>query len=386
MNKRAFIIIASTMFISTMGMGLLAPILPVYTEKLGASSFQIGLVQGGFAIGNLFSLPFVGQLSDRFGRKPFLCLGLTIITLASAAFIWAANPTHLILIRILQGMGAASHVPVAQAYLGDITPEGEEGKWFGYFSALMFGAIGIGPLIGGGLTDLFNINTTFIVMAAITLIGLVATIIFLQESTRKVALEHGSFISPLKSRTMQGVCAYRVSIGIGTSTFMAFIPILADVKLGINMVLIGVLLAMRSPVSIVQSYTGRLADLHDRRKLVAIGAVVTTISSALLPLSAGFWSLLVLYAAITLGVSIGFPAASAYVMEDGRTYGMGTCMTTYMMAMQVGNSVGPIGLGALADVLGLSSAFYATALASLLGMGVFLFLVRPRAQTSSVRV
>jgi DHA1 family multidrug resistance protein-like MFS transporter len=385
MNRRAFFIIAGTMFISMLGMGIVTPLLPIYADQLGASPLEIGLIQAGFSIANMVSLPFVGRLSDRFGRKIFLCAGLTILALASLVFIWAKNPGQLILARAFQGFGASAHLPIAQAYLGDITPEGDEGKWMGYFNAVLFSGVGLGPLVGGVLSDAFNIDTTFQVMALLNLAGLVATLIYLREVPRKKApAEHAAIIAPLKSRVMRGVFAYRMTIGFGTSTFMAFIPLFADLRLGLSATLIGLLLAARTPVSLVQSYTGRLADLYDRRVLVVIGGIVTMIFSALLPASNGFLALLAIYALVTLGVSIGTPAANAYVVEEGRTSGMGACMTIFMLSAQVGNGVGPVVLGTVADFLGLSSAFYGAAAFMLLGTLIFLWLVVRRAPAPSV--
>jgi DHA1 family multidrug resistance protein-like MFS transporter len=377
MNRKAFFVIAGTMFISMLGMGIVTPFLPIYADQLGASPLEIGLVQASFSISNMLSLPFVGRLSDRFGRKVFLCVGLTILALASLGFIWASSPALLILMRLFQGLGASAHLPIAQAYLGDITPEGGEGKWMGNFNTVLFSGIGAGPLVGGVLNDLFNINTTFLVMAGLNLAGLIVTLILLREVTRKTApREQSSIIAPMRSRTVRGVFAYRMTIGFGTSTFMAFIPLFADLRLGLSASLIGLLLAVRMPVSLTQSYTGRLADRHDRRVLVVVGGIITLIFSALLPASTGFWALLAIYALISFGNALGMPAATAYVVEEGRTYGMGAAMTTFTMAAQVGNAVGPVMLGGVANFLGLESVFYAAAFFMLLGTIIFLWLVR----------
>jgi DHA1 family multidrug resistance protein-like MFS transporter len=377
MNKKAFFIIASTMFISMLGMGIVTPFLPIYADKLGASPLEVGLVQSGFNISNFITLPFVGRLSDRLGRKVFLCTGLVLLALASLGFIWASNPTQLILMRLFQGLGASAHLPIAQAYLGDITPEGSEGKWMGYFNTVLFSGIGAGPFVGGVLNDLFNIDTAFLVMAALNTGGFIATLIFLREYPRKLApREHASLIAPLRSRVMRGAFAYRMTVGFGVATLMAFVPLFANLRLGLSTSLIGLVLAARMPVSLTQYYTGRLADSYDRRRLVVISGVVTMIFSALVPVSTGFWALLAIYAMITFGNALGMPAATAYVVEEGRTFGMGACMTSFTMAAQAGNALGPIMLGGVANFLGLESTFYAAAIFMALGTLIFLGLVR----------
>jgi MFS transporter, DHA1 family, multidrug resistance protein len=382
MNKHAFVILVGTMFISMLGMGIVSPFLPIYADTLGASSLDVGLIQAAFNISSIATLLFVGRFSDRYGRKLFLSAGLFVLTVSSVGLMSANDPHHLILWRLVQGLGASAHLPIAQAYLGDITPEGGEGKWMGYFNAVLFAGIGAGPLAGGVITDAFNIKTTFLVMAVLNALGLIATLIFLKEMPRKTAAqEHQSIIAPLKSRILRGVFIYRLSTGIGTASLMAFMPLYADQKILLSATLIGILLASRTPVSILQSYTGRLADRWDRRSMVFWGGIVSVIALALLPLSASFWSLLVIYLSIAVGQAFGVPAATAYVVHEGRVFGMGASMTMFMMAMQMGNGVGPIALGGISDWLGLNSVFYTASVCTAIGLALFVWMVRSTKQT-----
>jgi DHA1 family multidrug resistance protein-like MFS transporter len=218
MNKKAFIVLVATMFISMLAMGIVSPFLPIYAEDLGASNLEIGLIQASFSIAGIGTLLFVGRWSDRLGRKPFLLIGLTVLTLSSVGLIYADSPLLLIIIRFIQGLGATAHLPIAQAYLGDITPEGGEGRWMGYFNAVMFAGLGAGPLLGGLIADAYSIPTTFLLMAILNFLGLVATMIYLKEMPRKVAAkENSSLLAPLKSRVMLGVLVQRMTSGIGTS-------------------------------------------------------------------------------------------------------------------------------------------------------------------------
>jgi DHA1 family multidrug resistance protein-like MFS transporter len=377
MNKKAFAVLVATMFISMLGMGIVTPFLPIYANTLGASSMEVGLIQSAFSMTGIGTLLFVGRLSDRFGRKSFLGGGLIILTISSIGLMFAKNPLHLILWRFVQGLGASAHLPIAQAYLGDITPEGSEGRWMGYFNAVLFAGVGTGPLVGGILTDVFNIRTTFLVMAILNVLALTATVLFLKEMPRKTAAhEHASILAPLKSRIMQGALSYRLTIGIGTSTLMAFVPLFADLRIGMSAILIGILLAMRVPVSIVQSYTGRLADRWSRRSMVIWGGLASAAATALLPSTGGFWLLLIVYISATLGHAFAMPATNAYIVHEGRTYGMGACMTMFMLAMHVGNSIGPVMLGGVADWLDLEFTFYGAGICMAVGIWLFAWLVR----------
>lgn len=377
MNIRAFIVLVGTMFISMMGMGIVTPFLPSYAKTMGASGLEIGLIQAAFNITGIFTLLHVGRFSDRYGRKAFLCSGLSVLTIASFGLMTATDPAHLILWRFVQGLGAAAHLPIAQACLGDITPKGSEGKWMGYFNAVLFAGLGAGPLVGGMVEDAFSIRMSFLVMAWLNILGLIATLIFLREMPRKTAAPgNTSMLALLKNRAIQGVFLYRLALGVGTASLMAFVPLFADTRLGLNSFLIGIILASRAPASVIQSYTGILADKWDRRSLVIWGGIASVMVTALLPFATGFWTLLVIYVAIMVGQAFGIPAATTYVVHEGRRYGMGASMTLFMLAMQIGNGTGPIALGWISDGFGIKSVFYAAAFAMAAGVFMCAFFTR----------
>jgi MFS family permease len=291
--------------------------------------------------------------------------------------MYAKDPKHLILWRFVQGLGASAHMPIAQAYLGDITPDGHEGKWMGYFNSFLYAGIGLGPLAGGFISDWYSIRATFLFMAILNVLAMTCTLVFLKEMPRKVAdRENTAFLAPLKSRTMRGVCSYCMTAGIGTSSLMAFMPLYADLRLGLSTKLIGILLAMRAPISLCQSYTGRLADRWNRRSMVIWGGMLSITAVSLLPHTAVFWLLLAAYLSVTVGQAFSVPSANAYVVNEGRTYGMGASMTMYMMAMNVGNGIGPVALGGIADWLGLDAAFHAAGICMAAGVALFALIVR----------
>lgn len=220
-----------------------------------------------------------------------------------------------------------------------------------------------------------------VVMAGLCLTGLVATLIFLPEvAKRVVAKEPGSVFDGLsglrKSRIMKGVFAFRIAIGFSMACTMTFLPLFGNQNLGLSVSLIGLLIASRTPIALFQSYTGTLADRYSRRGLIIAGSVVAIAFIALMPLSGSFWMLLAIYAMMAIGVAFAIPTATAYVVEEGRVFGMGASMALFMMAMQIGNGVGPVLLGGIVDVMGIESAFYSAAIILALGIVVFLWFSR----------
>jgi predicted MFS family arabinose efflux permease len=219
-------------------------------------------------------------------------------------------------------------------------------------------------------------------MAVLNALALGATILFLREMRRKTSqASRLSFLAPLRSRNLRGALSYNIANGVTIAGLMAFVPLFADLTVGLSASLIGILLAARSPVSILQSYTGRMADTWNRRSMVLWGGLLSMAALALLPRSAGFWPLLAAYIAVTLGQAVGVPAANAYVVNEGRVYGMGTSVTLFMLAMHLGTGLGPVALGGIADRFGLASVFYSAAVCMAVGLGLFALMVRPGPDT-----
>ena len=378
MNKVVFAILTSTMFISMMGFGFIMPLLPIYAKTMGASSIELGMISAASSFTNLLFLPIMGTLSDRFSRKIFLCTGLLMLSIVMFSFNWATNTTQLIMLRAFQGFAMSMHLPVAQAYLGDLTPPGEEGRWMGYFNAILFAGVGAGPLFGGALNDLFGISWVFLISGGAIMVSFLATFLFLQDQEHKEGRSRPriSFFSLRRSNILKSIIVLQIGSGIMIGVSMTFLPILASVSLGLSTTLIGIILAMRTPVSMLQTFSGRFADTHNRKVQIASGTLVAAFSMVAITLCSNFWQLLLAQSMLSFGVVLYQPAASAYVVEEGRSFGMGATMSLFLMAMQAGASVGPIAIGRVIDIYSLSTGFKSGALFNILGLGFFLYMMR----------
>jgi len=133
MIKKAFPVLALSIFSSMLGVGIIAPLLPLYADSLGATGIWLGIIFGGFSVSRAIFMPIIGRLSDHGGRKLFISIGLLVYAIISLGYIWASSVSQLTLVRLIQGAAAGMIIPIAQAYIGDISPEGEEGTWMGYF-------------------------------------------------------------------------------------------------------------------------------------------------------------------------------------------------------------------------------------------------------------
>jgi DHA1 family multidrug resistance protein-like MFS transporter len=379
MIKKVFPILALSIFSSMLGVGIVAPLLPLYAENLGATGIWIGIIFASYSVSRSIFMPLVGWFSDRRGRKLLLCIGLLGYSLISLGYIWADSVSQLTLVRLINGVAAAMVIPIAQAYVGEVSPEGEEGRWMGYFNAAFFTGFGFGPLMGGVLTDHFGMNAAFSTMGGLNMLAFLIAAIFLPEAgLRKAAANPSpSFREMSASDTIKGVFSFRLAFSMGRGIFAAFMPIFAGTYIGLSPTLIGVLLAFNIlSMSLLQIYGGHVADRFSRRALVTIGGLTNLAFLALITVGGNFWQLLGICALGGLGGAISMPAASALTVEEGRKFGMGSAMAMFALAFSIGMAVGPLLSGVIADMVNINSVFYFGAIMSLVGTSLFIWFTK----------
>ncbi len=379
MIKKVFPILAVSIFSAMLGMGLIVPLLPLYAQDLGATGTQLGILFAGYGISNSVFTPIMGRLSDRRGRKIFLCIGLLFYSIISLGYVWAASVSQLTLVRLIQGVAGAMIIPIAMAYIGDLSPEGEEGKWMGYATAAFFGGFGIGPLVGGVLHDHFGMNAAFYSMGGLCLLAFLIAVLFLPEIRQRKIGEKGhlSFKAMSTSPMIRGLFSFRLVQAVARGGIMTFLPIFAATYIGLGSTLIGVLLAVNMlPMMLLVAPAGRLADRFNRKALVILGNLIYLITVALIPLAKTFGQQLWLCFPRVIGGALSMPAATALSVEEGRKFGMGSTMSILMMAMSIGMALGPTISGVIADAVDINAVFYFGGAVGLIGTGLFVWFTR----------
>jgi len=379
MIKKVFPILAVSIFSAMLGVGIVSPLLPLYASDMGATGTQLGIIFAGYGISNSVLTPIMGRLSDRKGRKLFLCIGLAGYAIISLGYIWATNVSLLTLVRLIQGVAGAMVTPIAMAYIGDLSPEGEEGKWMGYANAAFFSGFGIGPLLGGTLAERFSMNASFYAMSGLCLLAFLVAVLFLPEIRQRKIGEKGhlSFKEMSTSPMVRGLFSFRLVQALARGAFMTFLPIYAATSIGLGPSLIGVLLAVNMlSMNVLVATTGRLADKFNRKTLVILGNFIYLISVALIPIANTFWQQLWLCLPGAIGGALSITAATALTVEEGRKFGMGSTMSILMMAMGIGMAAGPPLSGVIADLVDISAVFYFGGAVGLIGTGLFIWFTR----------
>ncbi len=356
-----------------LGVGIIAPLLPIYAEEMGATGIWIGLIFSGFSITRAIFMPLFGKMSAKFGRRIFLLLGLLFFSILSLFYIWAPNTLSLFAVRLVHGIAAAMVIPIAQAAVGDMAPKGEEGRWMGYFNTSFLIGFGLGPVIGGVITDVYGMEGAFYFMGILNFIAFILILLlFRGEIKGKEETLKGIF----GSKTARAIFGFRVAFASGRGIFFTFLPMMASLA-GLSPSEVGILLTINIIImSVFQGLGGRLADVSDRKLLIISGSLIIAIFLLMLPFFKSFLPLLLLSAFGGIGGALCLPSASALMVEEGRVYGMGSSMSLFNISMSIGIGIGPVLGGVVNDFLGLDEVFYLSAFIMLTGVFVFYYLIR----------
>jgi len=169
-NRRSLLLLFLTLVVVMMGFGMVIPLLGFYVDHFGAGGWALGLLMSSYAVMQFIFSPIWGSLSDRYGRKPILALGILGNALAQLLFGMATQLWMLFAARILAGVLSSATLPTTLAYIGDVTSEDERGGGMGVLGA----AMGIGMVIGPGLGGLLaaeSLSTPFFLAAALSKAG-----------------------------------------------------------------------------------------------------------------------------------------------------------------------------------------------------------------------
>ena len=351
-----------------MGVGVIAPTMPIYAETLGATGFWLGTIYAAFSLSRLIFMPIAGRLSDTRGRKGFILSGLMIYALASLGYIWSDSVIELTWVRLLHGIGSAMVIPITFAVIGDISPRGKEGRMMGNFQIALFLGFGAGPLLGGAILQVWGMNEVFLVMGGMTFISFVIIAYFLPKSgpynpEKKEKMQKNLW----QTSTFQALFIFRFSNAVGRAAILSFLPVFAD-KMHITPLKVGILVSINIFLTaLLQNGTGKMADRFSRRSMIVFGNGIAGFGMVLLPFADNFIDLIILGSVIGIGSALAFPAASAIATTLGREHGMGNVMGQFNMAMSLGAVVGAVMSGALMDLFYIDVVFFFGGLIGLLG-------------------
>lgn len=198
---------------------LYLPSMPALGKDLSAEPALVQLTFSAFMIGFALAQLVYGPLSDRFGRRPVLLLGLTIYVVAAGLCALAQTIEQLIFARFLLALGACSGPVLARAVVRDLYGRERAARMLAYMGAVMGVIPAVAPTIGGFLTAYIGWRSNFLFLAAFAAACLLGTWFLLQESNR--------FRDPAATQPVRLLRNYRYLLGqpdfLGYSLAIGFI-------------------------------------------------------------------------------------------------------------------------------------------------------------------
>ena len=401
--NRAIALIALIVFVDFLGFSLVLPFLPVYARRFfGASGLITGAIISTFSVFQLFAAPVLGQMSDRFGRRPVLLVtllgsALGFLTLAAAQWVHnavastgqAALATQLgvallFLARAING-ATGGNLPVAQAYLADITHDEQRAHALGAVSTAMVVALGIGPLLAGQMVQRNDFTMPALLATALSVGSAVLCWWLLPESRRpggptadsateqrEVAAVLDGDATPLTaSESRLGNILPTLRRPEAGSLLMAWFlfilcfamiapmfPIIATTNFGLGVRRIGYLFTMLAVLAVVWQVfiLGRLTKRFNDRQLAMMGLSAITFCFVLAafygggPLGRkGVPVLVVLTVIFGLGFAAARPAITSALTKLGSQTQAGVVMGVAQSLDSIAYALGPVITGTLLD-------------------------------------
>ncbi|MBI1984652.1 MAG: MFS transporter [Candidatus Wildermuthbacteria bacterium] len=381
-QKPNFFLIYLAVFVSVVAFSMVFPLLPLYGKYFHASNITIGLLAGSFAFAQLAFSPFWGILSDRYGRKPIILLGLVGLTISFLVFAFAGNLVALFLSRFIQGAFSGATMPAARAYIADVTTKEQRVAAMGKIGASLALGIILGPAIGGLLAQ-YTMALPFFASAVIGALNLVFVFLFLPESLR----ENRNYQITIRlawsalPRIWQGLKSSLMPLfllgfvwSFALSNNQVNVPLLGAEKFSMSTEAIGLGFGLMGLISAITQFflLSRITRIFGQHRTVVFGLILLGISFGIMPFLPGNVSLFYLaMAAAGLGSAVARPVITALVTQE-TTEPQGVTLGTENAFESLGRLLGPL-LGGVFFIFGQAVPFLFSAVATVL---VVFFVVR----------
>jgi DHA1 family multidrug resistance protein-like MFS transporter len=397
LNRISLILLS--LFVVMLGYGILLPTLPYYTERLALKdnldtdliNFHIGLLTSIYPLFQLIFVVVWGKLSDRYGRKPVIIIGLIGFVIMQLLTGLATSLTMLYIARIFGGIFTSSVIPVSNAYLSDITSEKRRTKIMAWSGVAISSGVIFGPVIGGFLSQsdlhfeyaigqlhLGRFSTPFLFAALLGFIVLVIVVKWLKNSVRvhKFTIQKFTFRFSF-SQYFLVLLALSFVIQFVVTLFETVFSIYGKDELGFNsnqvgigFMLCGSIMAVLQPV--FASYGEKILST---KKQIGFGLFISGISLIVFPFFKNefvVYGLIVVFAAGGAMVTPNLLSAVSLLSKTNT----GRNISIQSSTNSIGQILGPI-LGTWLVTGGFYYPFLISGSIILVAIGFLIFLKKP---------
>ncbi len=355
-------------FMDLFGFGIILPLLPYIAEQFSANPLQIGLLSAIYSFCQFLAAPYLGQLSDRYGRKKILILS----QLGSAFGFLILGLAHslplLFLSRIIDGI-TGGNISIAQAYIADVTTSKNRARGMGLIGA----AFGLGFILGptiGGLLSQHGFLLPALISSGLALLTTLTTALFLKESKRPALVNPKT--STLFQKFKQAFSYHPLNIllpaffflSLGFSGLQGVFALWAQATLNWGPHQIGLLFGYIGLVAVITQtlIMPKITTSLGGFRTLKLSFLFITLGFLLIPLVN---HPLVLYLANTLivfGNSLANPNIQTIAANAIPTQEYGSVLGTLQSSASLGRIIGPALAGELYTLLGKDSPFLTAAI------------------------
>ncbi|HEY0152857.1 MAG TPA: MFS transporter [Longimicrobium sp.] len=373
-------IVFVTVLLDLVGFGIVIPLLPLYAQGFGAGAVAVASLLAVYSAMQFLFAPAWGRLSDRFGRRPVLLVGLFGSAFSYLLCGFAGSVATLLAARALGGLMGAN-VGVAQAYVADVSAPERRAKAMGMIGAAFGLGFILGPAIGGALAG-FGTAVPFFVAAALTLANALLALWWLPESlppeARDTAPRTPGLAARLRGWTDRRLRAPYSAALLLTLAFAgaeATLSLWAYQRWEMGPREVAFLFAYLGLVSVLaQGWgVGRLTRRLGERRTAILGLAVLAAGMGALAVAPSLAALGVALAALAFGQGTASPSLSSWVSRAAGPAEQGKVLGVYQSIGALGRVAGPMGGGFAFAHLGISAPYLAGAALAAGALGVLAF-------------
>jgi len=332
------------------------PVLSLFAESLGAGPERIGLIVSVSTItGVLLKLPS-GALSDIYGRKMLLRIGVVAFGLPPFIYPFISDLNALTALRFVHGLATAIFAPSALATVADLYKE-RRGAALGTYTACTQSGSLLGPFIGGWLAHAAGFPAAFVTAGVF---GCIAILIFFslhldeppprvrEKGLAPVITEMGKgFLAVARNRKVLITSSTDAAKMIANGALMAFLP-LYGLSVGLNAGEVGLMFSVQAVTSFLSKpVMGRISDRVGRQPLIVLGLVICAATFISIPHVGSFAVLLMLSSGFGFGEAVVSSSSAALVADSSEFKRLGAGMGMQGTVMDIGHASGPLLAGFL---------------------------------------
>ena len=375
-------------FVDMLGFAMVFPLLPFYALKLNATPELVGVLMSSYSVAQLVAAPVWGRVSDRYGRRPALIIGLMASALAFLVFGLATSLWVLFLSRVVQGAGGGT-TGVAQAYVSDTVAKEDRARALGWLSAATNAGISIGPAIGSLAAHLGRAAPGYFA-AGLCFMNVLAAWRWLPETR---TAEQRAAAPPQRKPLWHA--AYEVMAhpfgtrerliwiyGIGMFAFSLLTGVLAlwlGARFAITEKTIGWYFVYYGLLSFVVRlfFLGPVVKKFGEVGTMRLGTLLLAAGMLMYPFATSIWMLVFIIPLVPIGTALLFPATTSLLSHSTDPGALGTTMGVAQTFAGVARIAAPILGGMAFQRIGISAPFTIGGLIVLLVAWVAFRYIRP---------